>query len=99
MKYRFAISAFFVLALQSCQTNLSNEDITASVWKCGVPCGLSDVLIFGKNHTIRNDTIFHHTAPYGKIVKRISDFDEDTKISVINLRDSNTKDTCIYHAK
>ncbi|MGV8993685.1 MAG: hypothetical protein ACOH1O_06235 [Flavobacterium sp.] len=99
MRYRFAFSAFFTLALQSCQTNLSNEDITASVWKCGVPCGLSDILIFDKNTTIRNDTIFHHTAPYGKIVRRISDFDEDAKISVINLRDSNTKDTCIYHAK
>lgn len=99
MRYRFAFSAFFAFALQSCQTNLSNEDITASVWKCGVPCGLSDILIFDKNTTIRNDTIFYHTAPYGKIVKRISDFDEDTKISVINLRDLYAKDTCIYHAK
>ncbi len=99
MNYKFVISAFFVLALQSCQTNLSNEDIKSHVWKCGVPCGLSDVLIFDENTIIRNDTIFHRNEPYGKIVKRTSNFDEDTKISVVNFRNLITKDTCIYHAK
>lgn len=93
MKYRFVISVVFVLALQSCQRNISDEDITANVWKCGVPRGLNDVIIFDGNTIIRNDTIFHNKTPYGKIVKRISNFDEDIKISVINFGSSNAKDT------
>lgn len=99
MKYRLVISLVFALALQGCQRNLSDEDIRVHVWKCGVPCGLNDVIIFDKNTTIRNDTIFRYRAPYGKIVKRISNFAQDTKISVINFESSKAQDTCIYHAK
>jgi len=91
---------FAILGLAaSCQKTLSDEEIKGYTWKCGTFCGLKDVIIFNENTILRNDTIFFKNEPYGKIVKRTNNFDEDTKISVINLQNSVIKDTCVFHAK
>jgi hypothetical protein len=90
--------SILVLAV-SCQKTLSDAQIKSYVWKCGTFCGLKDAIIFDENTILRNDTIFFKNKPYGKIVKRTNNFEEDTKISVINLENSVIKDTCVFHAK
>ncbi|MDA6069620.1 hypothetical protein NJT12_08310 [Flavobacterium sp. AC] len=97
MKIITAIASLFLIL--SCQKTLSDNEIKEYVWKCGIPCGLGDIIVFNQNTVLRNDTIFLKNIPYGKIVKRTCDFDEGTKISVINLENSVIKDTCIFHAK
>jgi len=69
------------------------------VWKCGQPCGLGDVMVFDLRNAIKNDTIFYNNLPYAKIVQRTYNWDEDVKIAVMNLINTNIKDTCIFHAK
>ncbi|KFF06219.1 hypothetical protein [Flavobacterium reichenbachii] len=88
-----------LLLILGCQKTLSDSEIKGYAWKCGFSCGLGDVIIFNENTDLRNDTIFVANKPYAKIVKRTNNFDEDTKISVINLRNPVIKDTCVFHAK
>jgi hypothetical protein len=88
-----------LLLILGCQRTLSDKEIKKHAWKCGVPCGLGDIIVFNKNTVLRNDTLFFKNKPYGKIVKRTNNFDEDTKISVINLENPVIKDTCVFHAK
>ena len=83
----------------SCKETLSDEQIKQYLWKCGEPCGLGDIIIFNENAILKNDTIFLNQKPYAKIVDKTNDFDEDTKIAVINLQNPAIKDTCIFHAK
>lgn len=97
MKKLLALS--MILFAVSCQKTLSDKEIISHVWKCGTPCGLSDVIIFNENTILVADTIFYKNKPYGKIVKRTNNFDEDTKISIINLENPVITDTCVFHAK
>ncbi|WP_193844646.1 hypothetical protein [Flavobacterium hungaricum] len=83
----------------SCKKTLSDEQITQHFWKCGQPCGLRDVIVFDQNTILKSDTIFWNQKPYAKIVKRTYNFDEDTKIAVINLENPAIRDTCIFHSK
>lgn len=101
MKKIVVFVSFFLLSqlCLSCKKTLTDEQIKGYFWKCGEPCGLGDVIVFNENTLLRNDTIFLKEIPYAKIVKRTNKFDEDTKISVINLENPVIKDTCIFHAK
>jgi hypothetical protein len=101
MKKTIVFVSFLLLSQLSisCKKTLSDQEIKEYVWKCGEPCGLGDVLLFDGRTILRNDTIFLEKIPYGKIVKRTNDFDEDTKISIINLENPVIKDTCVFHAK
>ena len=102
-KINLSILFLYLWLFSSCiKVTLSDQEITAQVWKCGQPCGLSDVLVFDKTHqtTIRNDTIVRSGLPIAKIVKRdFNRFTEDTKIHVINLQQTLENDTCVYHTK
>lgn len=88
-----------LILIISCTKTLSDEEIKSYVWKCGQPCGLGDAIVFNENVKLIHDTLFLNEKPYAKIVKRSFDWDEDTKIQVINLQNSSVKDTCIFHAK
>ena len=101
MKKVIALLSLFALfqLIVSCTKELSDEQIKERFWKCGVSCGLADILKFDHNTVLKNDTIFFKGLPYGKIIKRTNSFDEDIKIAVINLKNPAIKDTCIFHAK
>lgn len=101
MKKIMILISFLLLSQLSisCKKAITDEEIKESFWKCGTPCGLGDIIIFNENTLLRNDTIFLKEIPYAKIVKRTNNFDESTKISVINLENPAVKDTCVFHAK
>ncbi len=95
------ITLLWCILFGSCAHSLSDKDITKHVWKAGTPCGLGDVIIFGKTQeaSLKNDTIFHKGTPIALIVKKDYNMFTDTKMSLINLQDTTITDTCVYHAK